>query len=278
MSSDVTGTDSPSSNPAGRGVRIFTYPKIIFLVPTLIAALACGIGMMVIGDRTDDPTRVMAAPAAAPSAAAPAGTATATEAATPPARPVRRFSSTQNFLAMIFLLVFGLNLLIMSLDFPRFTVVALVLFCATLGFFILWLNVYFELLPPIVAVLEQIFAVANAGFYFLIATAILVNFLVIWGTRYLDYWEVLPNEILHNHGPFSDLERYPTFQLKFDKEIPDILEYALLRSGRLVLHIPGQSRAIVLDNVLWINSKEDELKKLLGSMQVRVSPEKPGSV
>ena len=45
----------------------------------------------------------------------------------------------------------------------------------------------------------------------------------------------MPNEILHHHGPLSDLERFPTMNLKFDKEIPDVLEYALLGSGRLVL-------------------------------------------
>ncbi len=69
-------------------------------------------------------------------------------------------------------------------------------------------------------------------------------------TRFLDYWEILPNEILHHHGPLSDLERYPTMNLKFDKEIPDVLEWLLLGSGRLVLHVPNVSKAIVLDNVL----------------------------
>jgi hypothetical protein len=290
----------PSSRPGHKGVKIFTYPKVIFLIPTLVAALVCGIGMTVIRDQTRDPYELLptaSAPATATAAARPAeakttvettktadgGTTTTTTTAQPstattttttPARrtPIAyRFSSPQNVLAILFLTVFALNLLTMALDFPRFTVIALVLLCAALGFFILWLNVYFELLPPVVRGLESVYAVANASFYFLFATIILVIMLVIWATRYLDYWEILPNEILHNHGPFSDLERYPTFNLKFDKEIPDILEYALLRSGRLVLHVPGQSKAIVLDNVLWINHKEEELKKLMSRMEVRVT-------
>ena len=81
----------------------------------------------------------------------------------------------------------------------------------------------------------------------------------------------MPNEILHNHGPFSDLERFPTTNLKFDKEIPDILEYGLLRSGRLVLHVQNERRAIVLDNVLWIDHKEERLKQLMSRMEVRVT-------
>jgi hypothetical protein len=267
-------TDSPkaapsaSSPPIHRGVRVFTYPKIIFLMPTFLAAIVCGIGMLVTGNEVEDPAKLAANQ---PAIAAPAETAKSeTPASTAPRSPVR-FGSAQNFMATAFLVVFGLNLIILAFDFPRFTVIALLLAIIAGGFFILWLNVYFDLLPPIVRLLEHVYVVANAGFYFAVATIIGLTFLVVAITRYLDYWEILPNEILHNHGPFSDLERFPTSNLKFDKEIPDILEYALLRSGRLVLHVTGQTRAIVLDNVLWINSKEMELKKLLSRMEVRIT-------
>jgi hypothetical protein len=243
-------------------MKIFYYPKIIFIVPTLVAALLCGIGMTIIKNRTADPTKEFARLAPAPA------NATASEA---DAARVRRFSSVQNVLGMIFLITFSINLLIMAIDFPRFTVILIILGVATVAFFLLWLNVYYDLLPPLVNFLESFFAVANNQFYFLFATAILFNFAIIWVTRYLDYWEILPNEILHNHGPFSDLERFPTMNLKFDKEIPDILEYALLRSGRLVLHVQNERKAIVLDNVLWIDRKEQELKKLMSRLEVRVT-------
>ena len=52
----------------------------------------------------------------------------------------------------------------------------------------------------------------------------------------------------------SDLERFPTMNLKFDKEIPDVLEFVFLGAGRLVLHVTEERKAIVLDNVLFINS------------------------
>lgn len=294
-SKDAEG--SRNSETRSRGVRIFTYPKVIFLMPTLIAALVCGIGMTVIKNRTIDPGKT-ANPVVEVAKVEPVtrdtvdvkATQTAEDTVVVKASPTskdkttlevteypkvvsRRFGSTQNFMAISFLVVFALNLIILSFDFPRFTVIALVTAFAALGFFVLWLNVYFELLPPIVRLLDHIYVVANAEFYFGIATIILLNFAVILVTRYLDYWEVLPNELLHNHGPFSDLDRYPTAHLKFSKEIPDILEYALLRSGRLVMNVPGQNKAIVLDNVLWINRKEEELKKLLSRMDVRVTME-----
>jgi hypothetical protein len=293
-------TTAGTTTPSGiKGVRIFTYPKIIFIMPTLLAALVCGTGMLLTNDKTWDPrypspevvgaSTTATTPATAPgvvvtkkeagktTSVTPAvdttkkTTTTTTTATTAPAAKVRRFTSSQNVFGVIFLTVFALNLLIMSIDFPRFTVLALILFFAALVFFLLWLNMYFELLPPLVYLLERLFTVANSGFYFMIAFVIIVNLAIVWVTRYLDFWQVLPNEILHNHGPFSDLERYPTMQLKFDKEIPDILEYALLRSGRLILHIPSQQRAIVLDNVLWIDQKEEALKKVLSRMEVRVT-------
>jgi hypothetical protein len=181
------------------------------------------------------------------------------------------FSSAQNIVAMLFLIVFFFNILIMGLDFPRFTIVAMVLGAFAVAFFLMWLGVYINFITPVVNFLEQIYSVANAWFYALIALALLVNFGIIFISRYLDYWEILPNEILHNHGPWSDLERFPTTGLKFDKEIPDILEYALLRSGRLILHVPNERKAIVLDNVLWIDQKEEALKKLMSRMEVRIT-------
>jgi hypothetical protein len=100
-----------------------------------------------------------------------------------------------------------------------------------------------------------------------------VMYAIIFTTRWLDYWEFLPNEILHHHGPWSDLERFPTMNLKFDKEIPDIFEYFLFGSGRLIFHVPSQSKSIVLDNVLHINRKEQALKQIMSRMEVRISPE-----
>ena len=172
---------------------------------------------------------------------------------------------------MLFLSIFLVNILILSIDFPRFTILAVFLGIIALVFFLLWLNVFVAIVPPIVNLLESLYPAANAWFYGLIATCLGINYVVIWVTRYLDYWVIMPNEILHNHGPFSDLERFPTFNLKFDKEIPDIFEFILAGAGRLTLHITNERRAIVLDNVLWIDSKEAQLKKLMSRMDVRVT-------
>jgi hypothetical protein len=261
MATDAKSTITVPSSSAPRGLKIFTYPKTIFIWPTFVAALLSAVIMMVTGNNTTDPHKVAKAQAAA------AGRAPDKE-----VKPIEhRFNTPQNIAGLVFLAVFLLNMVIMSIDFPRFTIIVVIVGIVAGIFIFLYVNVYFNLLPPLVEFLEHVYTVANAAFYFWIATIILFTFGLIWATRYLDYWVILPNEILHSHGPFSDLERFPTMNLKFDKEIPDILEYALLGSGRLVLHVFGHPTSFILDNVLWIDSKEQELKKIMSRLDVRIT-------
>jgi hypothetical protein len=209
-----------------------------------------------------------------PVATSPAGDDSSSP-ATLPARVTQhdRFTTPQNLLGILFLAVLGFNLLVMALDFPRFELVGVILLLLFAVFFVLWLGLFFnlDLMKPIDRMFESIYAFANAGFYLLYFLMVAILLALIYVTRWLDYWEVLPNEILHHHGPLSDLERFPTMNLKFDKEIPDVLEYALLGAGRLVLRVPNVEKLLVLDNVLFINSKEIALKKLMSRLEVRVT-------
>jgi hypothetical protein len=175
--------------------------------------------------------------------------------------------------AVLFLVVLTFNLIVMALDFPRFTFVGVLLAVLFVLFFLLWLAAYFQfdLALSVRDFFGNIYAYANSGFYFAIAVVLTAIFILVWLTRWLDYWEIMPNELLHHHGPLSDLERYPTLNLKFDKEIPDVFEFLFLGSGRLVLHVSEERKAIVLDNVLFINSKERELKKLMSRLEVRIT-------
>jgi hypothetical protein len=275
MSTDAkpsTSSSLPASSTRHResGIRIFMWPKVIFLYPTAIVALICALGMSIIHDHTHDPTKPL-------NTAVHEKYLTNTDSSLLDqpgmSDKVERFRTPQNLLAMLFLSMFAFNLLVMALDFPRFSLVAVILAVLFALFFILWLGSYFhlDLLRPIHAIFSGIYAVANKGFYIMVFVTLMIVFTVIYVTRWLDYWEVLPNEILHHHGPLSDLERYPTMNLKFDKEIPDVLEWLLLGAGRLVLHVPNVSKALVLDNVLFISAKEKALKSVMSRLEVRVT-------
>ena len=85
-----------------------------------------------------------------------------------------------------------------------------------------------------------------------------------------DYWEIRPNELLHHHGMLSNMERLAAPNLRIEKEINDVFEYFLLRSGRLILHPSDDRRAIILDNVPFIDRKEASVTQMLGALQVQI--------
>ena len=127
-----------------------------------------------------------------------------------------------------------------------------------------------DILPALTALLHAFLPLANATFYFSVFGVLLAIMLAVFINVQFDYWEITPNELLHHHGFLSNLERFAAPSLKIDKEINDIFEYALLRSGRLVLHPSNEPRAFILENVLAINRKEAQLTKMLGALQVQV--------
>ncbi|MDE2509422.1 MAG: hypothetical protein KGM43_19650 [Planctomycetota bacterium] len=265
MNDDPKKPHAPVVKDRDKGLKIFSYPKFIFVFPTFVAALICGIGMSMIQEDTTDPIRVAKAEL---KKSPDTGVTVPTK--------IERFETKPNLFGVFFLGVFAFNMLFMALDFPRFTLIAVGLLGLFSLFFVLWLGAQFDLdlLRPVTAILGSVYAVANKGFYFAFAGIIAVLYAVVWVTRWLDYWEVMPNEILHHHGPLSDLERYPTLNLKFDKEIPDVLEFLFLGSGRLVMHVADERKSIVLENVLFINGKEEALKRIMGRLEVRVTTDK----
>ena len=63
----------------------------------------------------------------------------------------------------------------------------------------------------------------------------------------------------------------PTTGLRLNKEIYDLMEFLLLRSGRLVFYPSTSREAIVIDNVLNVNQVEDRIKDLLSVVAVRMT-------
>ena len=239
MSQGLTPPVNPASRPPGAELeseqpqRIFlvSYPKMIFLYPTLIAAFFAGIIMSF----APDP------------------------------------NSRTHFVSAIFMAVFAVNLIVFAFDFPRTTSLTLFFFLAAVVFGLLLIfRIKPEFLPWLHDILRLYQPFANATFFFSIAGALSVVFLAVLINVQLDYWEVTPNELLHHHGVLSNLERYPSPNLKVDMEINDVFEYFLLRAGRLILHPSTEPRAIVLENVMRIKSKEAQLTKMLGALQVQV--------
>lgn len=213
-----------------------SYPKIVFLYPTFLMSIVAGLYMLVFGDKKPEIDHGMSA---------------------------------------VFLLILGLNLIVFSFDFPRGTSLTLLFFILAAVFGIFLLFRFTDILPFVKSALSHFQPVANATFYFTFAALMTFIYIAVFIKVRFDYWEVNSNELLHHHGFLSDLERFASTSMKVDKEITDIFEFLLLRSGRLILHPTNERRAIVLDHVFFINRKEAELTKMLGTLRVKMETDQP---
>lgn len=235
--SDAPVSEQPAMNehnqPAqDKGVILISYPKIVFMWPSWVVSIFCAFYMWFSPELTNQ--------------------------------------GGVN-VCLAFLIVFCLNLIVLSFDFPRTTSFLLFAIITSLVLVaMLLVSNMPNVLPAVSGWLAGIKPVANATFYVIYATIMAFIYVFVWFMSRFDYWEVRPNELLHHHGMLSDLKRYSAPHLRIDKEINDIFEYVLLGSGRLILQPSGENRAIILDNVFFISSKEKRITKLLGALQVQV--------
>jgi hypothetical protein len=177
----------------------------------------------------------------------------------------------EHVISLIFLAILGFNLVVIAFDFPRTTSLTILFAVLAIGIALWFFFTEFpDWWPWIHHILASLKPAANATFYFLFAAILGLLFVGVAINTRFDYWEVRQNELLHHHGIWSNQERFAAPNLRIDKEINDLIEYLLLGSGRLVLHPSEERRAIVLDNVFFVNQKEARLTKLLGALQVEV--------
>ena len=69
---------------------------------------------------------------------------------------------------------------------------------------------------------------------------------------------------------FGEIKRYSTEDLRWFKEIPDVLERILLGSGRMVLTTPREPMPIVIEHVIGIGSIDERIATLLGTKNVTI--------
>ncbi len=173
-------------------------------------------------------------------------------------------------LGLLFMLIFFINLLVFAFDFNRIKSITLIFGIIAVVFALIWMNSQWGIWSSIQNLVNKIDIQMNTQFYgFLSFIFCLIFAMVFLNTRF-NYYEVNRNEILHHHGYLGDINRTPTTAMRMQKEIYDLMEYALLQSGRLIFYPATSREAIVIDNVLKVNQVEDRIKKLLSSVSVAV--------
>lgn len=259
---DSEASSSSHASPKHERILLVPYPKFVFMYPTLIISVLAAIIVYFGSDSGVDPAS----------------------------------QTVPVVMTGLFLAVVMANMFIIVFDFPRATSLTL-LFILTTVALLVWL-IFLKGSPegaaaaaaeaveagegaPAEAVeaveadagggfFSNIRPAANATFFTCVAAGMALIYAAVFISVKFDYWELSNNELLHHHGILSDLKRYPAPNLRIDKEINDVFEYMLLGAGRLILHPSTEKRAIVLDNVLFVGSKERQLTKTLGSIKVQI--------
>ncbi len=229
----------PRASLEDRSVIIRPWPKVVFLYPMLLCSLICWFAQLFGGGD-------------APEGVPQAGSAMA---------------------GNTFLIVFFLNLLVFAFDFSRIKSITLLVVIVAVVLGLGWADATWGIAGGIQDVLGGIDVRMNTQFYgFTTAFLFVVLLIVLINTRF-NYYEINHREILHHHGYLGDITRMPTQGLRFNKEIYDLMEYVLLRNGRLVFYPSTSREAIVIDNVLNVNKVESRIKDLLSVVAVRVQDE-----
>ena len=215
---------------------VVPYPKVVFFYPLMCVAFVCGL-------------------------------LEATQ-TTPGAH--------SNAAGSIFIIVFLINVLVISFDFPGVKALALLLGIIVVVLGVLYLNSLLE--KPIIPFIKDFAKLiheklgATSALYFLVSS---ILFVMIFGGILVNWlwnrWTIQPNRLLHKHGLLGELTEYPVIDLQLDKKIEDVFEYALLFAGTLTFRPNPNTPPIRLENVPRINHKEKKIQRII--RQLRVSNE-----
>jgi hypothetical protein len=214
-------------------VIVRSYPKVVYLYLTWLASLVCAWLQPALGTGTEVSRELLARSAT---------------------------------IGRIWIAIFAFNILVIAFEFSRVRSVAIAFLVVAFVF----AGAHYGFLDPVLHYFGGLELMMNRLFY----AAVGLVFTVIYGLVFINtrfnYWEIQPNEILHHHGFLGDVHRFPTRDLRMQKEITDLMEFMLLRAGTLVLDPQGEKRPMVLENVINLNKVEDKIQRLLGTMKVRI--------
>jgi hypothetical protein len=175
----------------------------------------------------------------------------------------------------IFMVVFGINLLVLTFDFPRTTSLTFTAMVIAVILGLILLNQYVKVIPALERFFSSLQISASPDFYYTFFSIMLLLFAGMYFITRFDYWELSSNELVHHRGFLGDVERFTTAGLKLNSELQDVFEYALWGSGTIVMSPQGSPRPIVLENVPNIKTVTKRVDQILEARKVRFEPAGP---
>jgi len=167
-------------------------------------------------------------------------------------------------LGTIWMAFFAFNLLVISFDFSE---VISVMMMAVVGV-VVFAGLYFGWLGFVGEFFSDLQLTMSPSFYYTMFGAFTIIYAIVFIKTRFDYWEFRHNEVIHRRGVFADLRRYSTEDLRWFKEVPDVLELIMCGSGRMILTTPRERQPIVIQHVLGINRIDERVADIMGVKRV----------
>jgi hypothetical protein len=175
--------------------------------------------------------------------------------------------NTVTHLGTVWMSIFLFNMLVISFDFSE---VVSVMVLALVAVFIL-AGLQFGYLSFLKDWLGTLNIWMNGSFYFTVFGIFSAIYLIVFIKTRFDFWEFRYNEVIHRRGVFADIKRYSTEDLRWFKEIPDVLERLVAGSGRMIITTPREQHPIIIEHVLRIGSIDEKVADILGTKRVVLS-------
>lgn len=160
--------------------------------------------------------------------------------------------------------LFSLNLFVIAFDFTEERTLIVVLGTVALILTLVLLGA----LSDVMGFLTSLKPKMDAVFHWMIFTVFGIIFLAAWIGSRLDYWEIVPNEVVHRYGVFRRMRRFSAESLRWDKTIPDVMERIMLGTGTIILTTPYEKHPIVVEHVMRIGRIDEQIAHILGVKQV----------
>lgn len=167
-------------------------------------------------------------------------------------------------LGTVWMCFFAFNLLVISFDFSEVISVMIIFLIAM----VIFAGLYFDFLSFVGDFFQNLQLHMGASFYFTMFGLFTIVYGIVFLKTRFDYWEFRHNEVIHRRGVFADIKRYSTDDLRWFKEVPDVMERVLCGAGRMIITTPIEKHPIVIQHVLGIGRIDEKVTDILGVKRV----------
>ena len=215
-------------------IRLNSYSDVVFFWPTLITSLILGILSII---------------------------------------PFFQSENILNIFSWIWMITFIYNIFIVAFDFSSMKTFAIL--AATVAFILLLVVISISIGNNLFFMLTFVFFIdfnLKWEFYTVMAIIFGMIFLIMIVNSKINYVEITSNRVYMKKGILSDKFDLPTSGMQVEKEIDDVFEYLVLKSGDLKLVFPPGAKypIILLPNIMNINKKIEQINFIISKTEVDI--------